>query len=328
MNLDDEKEVKIHRQDGDKVRQWVMFFLLLSMLGFIAGRKTHQALPIDPFVKSTNLHPQQVQFVETTTEKAAALPSNQAPLSATTNKLEEKSESELATMVNVLDEKVRNYKSNLKRAKLFMETDPGALKLTKELQDLTRVLILKKYGTDELRVLIDLVFPESIPDYSEATKNGQLTLEMAPIDLIPCSVYNFLEIARTWKSGSFHRNAGHVLQVQSNSDVRRSMPFQEYSPEFPHKKGTVGYAGRPSGPGWYVSIMDNTRNHGPGSQQKDNPHEADSNFGRVVQGMDDVVPRIHSIPQEEWLDRGNQISITKMTILVPDANAPNQWIPW
>ena len=159
---------------------------------------------------------------------------------------------------------------------------------------------------------------------------------MGPIDLIPCSVYNFLEIARTWKptGGAVHRNAHHVLQVQSSSEVRKSMPFQEYSPEYPHQKGTTGYAGRPSGPGWYISIQDNTQNHGPGSQQKHNPYEADSLFGRVIQGFDDVVPRIHSVPQMGWLDKNNQIAIPKMTILiqVPNNNKskdePHEWIPW
>ena len=96
-----------------------------------------------------------------------------------------------------------------------------------------------------------------------------IVIELAPIELIPCSVFYFLELARGWTKGSFHRNAAHVLQVQSHSAyIKASMPFQEYSPQHPHKYGTVGYAGRPSGPGWYVSIKDNTHNHGPGSQQK------------------------------------------------------------
>jgi hypothetical protein len=312
-NSKDEKEEKIQRRDGDKFRQWIMFFVLLSVAGLILGSK--QPKPKTPDVAGNR--PQQVQFAAQEEESQE----EKAP------KTLEKTEPELVTLVDTMDEKVRTYKKNLKPDS-FMETDPTALKLTKELQQLTQTLTLKRYGTDKFRVLIDLVFPESIPDYSESTKTGQLILEMAPTDLIPCSVYNFLEVARTWKSGSFHRNANHVLQVQAHSSVRQGMPFQEYSPLFPHEKGTVGYAGRPSGPAWYVSILDNTKNHGPGSQQKHNPNEADSNFGKVIQGMDDVVPRIHSVPQKSWLDVQNRIAITKMTILIPDANVPNRWIPW
>jgi hypothetical protein len=113
------------------------------------------------------------------------------------------------------------------------------------------------------------------------------------------------------------------------------MPFQEYSPKFPHAKYTIGYAGRPSGPGWYVSIQDNTRNHGPGSQQKANPYEADSNFGKLVlqeeekDGSHDnvqVVQTIHSVPQNGWLDSKNHIQINKLTILVQDDM--RKWVPW
>ena len=71
-----------------------------------------------------------------------------------------------------------------------------------------------------------------------------------------------------------------------------------------------------SGPGWYFSIADNQRNHGPGSQQKANPYEADSIWGQVVLGHD-VLARIHSIPQSGWLDDANKVKITKMRLMVP-----------
>ena len=179
--------------------------------------------------------------------------------------------------------------------------------------------LLPRYGEHEhYRVRVELEFQDTMPDFAERGQHGTLVLEMAPVEYIPVSVYNWLEIARTWKSGEFHRNAGHVLQATTRAGaVTKSLAFQEYDERYPHKKGTVGYCGRPSGPCWYVSIQDNTRNHGPGSQQKKNPHEADANFGRIVEGMDDVVPRIHSIPQSGWLDKKNYVFIRKMTILVP-----------
>ena len=96
------------------------------------------------------------------------------------------------------------------------------------------------------------------------------------------------------------------------------MPFQEYQKEYPHKKGTIGYAGRPSGPEFYISIQDNSQNHGPGSQQKKNPHEADSIIGTVIQGMDDVVPRIHTMPGKEFIgDKKKWVLIKSMIIMVP-----------
>ena len=79
----------------------------------------------------------------------------------------------------------------------------------------------------------------------------------------------------------------------------------------------------------YISIADNTESHGPGSQQSHNPYEADANFGSVVEGMDDVVRRIHSVAQEGWLDRTNQVKIVKMTVMIPDKYSGfKDWLDW
>lgn len=108
-----------------------------------------------------------------------------------------------------------------------------------------------------------------------------------------------------FKGGSFHRNAGHVLQamVKGNQD---GLAFQEYHQDFPHIKYTMGYAGyfphkffhslmclylrdfiqhyacvsgRPGGPAFYISTQNNKWNHGPGSQGSKT--EADSCFGII-----------------------------------------------
>ncbi|KAL3941175.1 MAG: hypothetical protein SGBAC_004429 [Bacillariaceae sp.] len=231
----------------------------------------------------------------------------------------------LARKVRSLDAKVREHK---KKPNMVMETDPEGLKLTKDLQQWTYKLFAHRYGPYKFRVILDLEFPETIPDFKQKGPKGQVTIQMASASLIPCSVFNFLEIARTWKGGSFHRNAGHVLQAAARSEVKKSMPFQEYSPEHPHKKGTAGYAGRPSGPGFYISIMDNSVNHGPGSQQHHNPHEADANFGDIVEGFTDVVPRIHSVPQKGWLDNQHKIKIVSMTIMYNKEDGTGEWHEW
>ena len=233
-------------------------------------------------------------------------------------------EQKLAEKVAALEQKVRDYQP---AEGMFMENDPASLKLTKELQQTTQALIVSRYGNHpNFRVALDLEFPPSIPDYKEDDKTGRMVFEMAPISLLPCSVYYFMEIARTFQKGAFIRNAAHVLQASVTSQVRKSMPFQEFSEEHPHKKGTTGYAGRPSGPQFYISIMDNTKAHGRGTQQKKNPYEADSNFGHVVEGFNDVVPRIHTVPQKEFLDKVNYIAITSMSILYEDENG--EWKEW
>lgn len=238
----------------------------------------------------------------------------------------QKTEKEAATIRADLEAQVRA----IKKTGVIMEADEHSLEMTGKLQDATRDLLRLRYGdfgAKNYRVRFDLEFQPTIPDFDEKGKDGTLVIELAPISLIPCSVYNFLEIARTWHKGAFHRNAGHVLQAMARSDVKESMPFQEYSNEYPHKKGTIGYAGRPSGPEFYVSIQDNSANHGPGSQQKHNPYEADSIIGTVIQGMEDgTVARIHKMPGKEFLgDKKKWVWIRRMHILVP-GNGPDGYV--
>ena len=228
------------------------------------------------------------------------------------------SEMEAAASRAFLEARVRE----IKKTGVIMEADEDSLKMTRKLQDATREVLKLRYGdagARNYRVELMLEFQPSIPDFAESGKDGSILIEMAPISLVPCSVYNFMEIARTWKSGGFHRNAGHVLQAVAKSDVTDSMPFQEYSKEYPHMKGTVGYTGRPSGPGFYVSIRDNSGNHGPGSQQKQNPYEADCVIGKVIRGMEDgTVDRVHKMPGRGFLsNKGDWVLIRAMRILVP-----------
>ena len=60
--------------------------------------------------------------------------------------------------------------------------------------------------------------------------------------------------------------------------------FQEYNKnlEYLHKPKSIGIAGRPGGPDFYVNLLDNLRSHGPGGQGP----EPDPCFGQVIQGWD------------------------------------------
>lgn len=243
-------------------------------------------------------------------------------------------DTELAAKVDSIDKQVRGRK----KTGIIMETDEEGLKLTGALQRATLKLLEHRYGANtrhtKFHVVVDVMYPESIikdPVDLESHK-GHFIIEMAPHNLIPCSVFYFMEIVRTYKSGEIHRNADHVLQVATSSEAtagQKPMPFQEYSRKFPHRKYTTGYAGRPSGPGWYVSIEDNTDNHGPGSQQTKNKYEADSNFGHIVDGVESgVIAKIHSVPEKEWLSDENCIKIYKMTLMVNSIDFPDSWTEW
>jgi hypothetical protein len=236
-------------------------------------------------------------------------------------------------VVTELDTEVRRIKAT---PGVIMETNQEAHFYITKFQEATRTLMHARYGAKEpYRVKVTLRFQDNVPDYYENEPDRTILLEMAPTRLVPHSVYTFLEEVRWWQGGGFHRIADHVLQVQVKGSRRIKRPkhlaFQEYSPEWPHEKGTVGYAGRPSGPEWYVSIRNNTRAHGPGSQQKENPYEADSCFGRVISGMDKEVKRISTIQETGFLgDEKKWVLITKMKVLVPGdgPDAVDGYVEW
>mmetsp|Transcript_40755 Transcript_40755/g.126785 ORF Transcript_40755/g.126785 Transcript_40755/m.126785 type:complete len:318 (-) Transcript_40755:5-958(-) len=237
------------------------------------------------------------------------------------------SPSNAASNIAQLEEHFRSVEQevrNIKATGVIMETDDNSARATRRLQDAARALCKAKYGDFgdapyHIRVAVRFQ-QESLTD---AERRAEFTIETAPLKLIPYSVYNFLEVVRGYREGGFHRKAEHVLQVSVSSVVKKPLAFQEYSSQFPHKKMTVGYCGRPSGGGgcWYISTIDNTRNHGPGSQQKRNPYEADASFGRVIESdYRDVEPRIRkALPQSGFIgDKKDWVLITNMTVLVPD----------
>mmetsp|Transcript_11947 Transcript_11947/g.16521 ORF Transcript_11947/g.16521 Transcript_11947/m.16521 type:complete len:370 (-) Transcript_11947:288-1397(-) len=242
----------------------------------------------------------------------------------------EQSEAELAKIVESIDAEVRVIKAT----GVIMETDEASLKATMRLQDATRKLLAARYGPHDkpYRIRVRLEFQDTMPDFGEKGADGEFLIEMAPVALVPHSVFTFMEIARKYNGGAFHRVAGHVLQAFVKGRDFQHLAFQEYSEQYPHKKGTVGYAGRPSGPGWYVSIQDNSRNHGPGSQQKRNPYEADSCFGRVIEGFDEVVVgRVRKMPGDGFInDPKKHVLIKDLQILVAGSGpgAVDGYVEW
>lgn len=94
------------------------------------------------------------------------------------------------------------------------------------------------------------------------------------------------------------------------------------SPNFPHIKYTLGYAGRPGGPDFYVSTQDNTLNHGPGGQGSyEDAAEADPCFANVVPGFEHVVERMHksAVKPGGYKHMEHNIAIRYMRLISEDA---------
>ena len=148
------------------------------------------------------------------------------------------SQSELQNDVDESIDQIRGMKNQ----GVVIETDSVAQGLVTDLQNMLRKLIPMKYGLGPYFVEMKLVFPTTMPDYDSEGEEGILIIQLGPIELVPYSIYYFMELVSNWKGGAFHRVAGHVLQAQSNNRIP-GLAFQEYHPDFPHKVLTMGYAG-------------------------------------------------------------------------------------
>lgn len=150
----------------------------------------------------------------------------------------------------------------------------------------------------------------------------EIIIELAPIDLMPHSIHIFLSQISLgyWTRGNpaIVLNPGHVLQAcphpcleskamggsytgdpyeEMRQEGLDSVSFQEYHPDYPHEKYTIGFAGWPlGGPEFYINMMDNTLDHGPkkpveGDDVGETAMDPDPCFGRIVSGFE-VVDKI------------------------------------
>jgi cyclophilin family peptidyl-prolyl cis-trans isomerase len=171
-------------------------------------------------------------------------------------------------------------------------------RMHKAIQVMSRDRLQEKFGNGPHRVEIRLEFDQASNIYDQQGAD-RFIIEMAPDSEMPHSVYWFLEQVerRLFDGTTFHRNAFHVLQGGPISETDmvpfkesgfQSVLFQEYSPQFPHERYTLGYTGRPGGPDFYINLVNNIKNHGPGGQN----NEADPCFAKIVDGFD-AVERMH-----------------------------------
>ena len=174
-----------------------------------------------------------------------------------------------------------------------------------------------KYGAGPHQVEIELVFPGTLEGPTK------FVIELAPIDIMPHSVYAFLEMVSygLLDGCSFILNAMHVLKAAplpydgSAPDAiaeafhehgLQSVAFPEYSADYPHKPYTIGFTGDGT-PSFYINTEDNTE-----------IHIGDPCFGKVVSGMQ-TVKRLESSPTRNGIWVETRIGIKKATLLQQEA---------
>lgn len=186
-------------------------------------------------------------------------------------------------------------------------------KLKEQVREMSRRDAIEKYGPGPHRVEMELVFPGHL---SGPTK---FIVELAPLDVMPHSVYTFLEMASLGllNGCSFILNALHVIKAaplpfdgspaqdkkQAFEDSGlESVAFREYSSDYPHKPYTVGFAADGT-PSFYINTEDNTE-----------IHVGDPCFGKVVSGMQ-TVKRLEASPTRNGIFFETRIGIKSAVIL-------------
>ena len=130
-------------------------------------------------------------------------------------------------------------------------------------------------------------------------KTDFFTLETAPNELMPHSVFTFMDMVdrKVWDNSVFIHKWNHIVQAapitpdgqNRRDEVDGVLSFPEYSEEFKHDQYTVGFSGRPGGPEFYINLTDNDDSHGPGRQDHSTIlHDADPCFARIVRGKEAI----------------------------------------
>jgi hypothetical protein len=136
-----------------------------------------------------------------------------------------------------------------------------------------------RFGPGPHHVSIQVVLPSDNPSPIIVNPDTQLLelpkydpssirsfqVELAPLSEMPHAVHLFLEQVShgLWdKMSSFYVNHEHVMQAGPRTREARQhftdynlekLAFPEYSHAFPHNQWTLGYAGRPGGPSFYIN---------------------------------------------------------------------------
>lgn len=182
----------------------------------------------------------------------------------------------------------------------------GLVRMSKE-------LLRVKYGAPPYFVRLDLTFPSN-------QEGGFVLLEVDGAVMPYTSLYFLEQVSLgAWDTCQFILNAGVLLQVDTRGDrchraafksipsVGEFLAFQEYNPKLTrteaHKRLTVGFTGRPGGPIFYISLINNQASLGPRKGDEDMgifsmPPQADPCFAKVVRG-EDLVELMNKQPVRE-----------------------------
>ncbi|GKY95820.1 hypothetical protein MPSEU_000542700 [Mayamaea pseudoterrestris] len=187
-------------------------------------------------------------------------------------------------------------------------------RLKNQVRETAKRDLIAKYGAGPHRVEMELVFPDR-----KMGGANKFVIELADVEMMPHSVYTFLQMVSLGllDGCSFILNALHVVKAaplpydgssaaQKAQDFTKagleSVAFKEYSPEYPHKQYTVGFAADGS-PSFFINTENNA-----------DVHAGDPCFGTIVSGLE-AIKRLEAQPTRNGIWFEKRIGIKAARIL-------------
>jgi hypothetical protein len=96
-------------------------------------------------------------------------------------------------------EKLIEELRTMKQHGTIMEKNVTAIQAIHHLQIRLRKYLIQTYGKDPYYVEMELTFPQTMLDGENASPDGFLKLQLAPIDLVPYSVYFWIQVVENFK---------------------------------------------------------------------------------------------------------------------------------
>lgn len=184
------------------------------------------------------------------------------------------------------------------------------LQLELRVQEQSIYFVNSTFGEGPHFVEFHVLFPP-MEIFDDQEMSGLFVVEVAPIDVMPHSVHIFLELIQSefYVGKTFNLSFRHIVGLSTHTDDElklKGTAFREYNETFPHKMWTVGLMGKApvSGPSFYISMVDNTRNN-----------HGDPCIGGIIHGFD-TIEMIHSMPETDHeLDSPIMITSTRFISL-------------
>lgn len=231
-----------------------------------------------------------------------------------------------AAMLEEMGVAVNNTKDQVQFWKVKAES------LVNKIDFRSRRDVLKSYGPGPHYVRITLSLSTS-PDVSE-----NILLKMAPLDLMSHTIQLFMNLIaeKMYVGGTFLLARDHILVAgpfdafdpENNQRLEEKMVdegyfpdgallFNQYAPEFPHNRYTVGFSSI-GGPLFYINIRDNAEAHGPRHIDNEGDVEGDPVFAAVVEGFD-VIQKILALPRNEDDSLDTRVQIVDTYVVETDS---------